>query len=187
MFRVFAFSWLIVAAEPHTRSAPPPRRRSAIRPAPPSESSRARPPPSTIDHGSPAPSPPTRMATGPRKSTSNTDRPVTRYGGDNTAAVAPRVGEGARRVQPEPTIGSRSVLPIDPRRAFQPNGSARAPAATRPSAPPASATLAIDAEIPRILNLDRDDNARCRSCEQRVFPDRRAFGQSRDRARDLPD
>ena len=46
------------------------------------------------------------------------------------------------------TTGSRRLLPIDPRSAFQPNGSADAPAAIKPVAPPASATRAIAPTFP---------------------------------------
>src|SRR5262245_23198906 len=44
--------------------------------------------------------------------------------------------------------GSRRLLPIDPRSAFHPNGSADAPAAIIPVAPPASATRAIAPRLP---------------------------------------
>src|SRR5205814_606123 len=44
--------------------------------------------------------------------------------------------------------GRRSALPIDPRSAFQPYGSAEAPIAIRPVAPPASATRTIAPRLP---------------------------------------
>ena len=45
-------------------------------------------------------------------------------------------------------IGSRSALPMEPRSAFQPNGSALAPAAITQLAPPASATRVIAPMLP---------------------------------------
>ena len=46
------------------------------------------------------------------------------------------------------TIGRRSALPIEPRSAFQPNGSADCPAAITPVAPAASATRTMAPRLP---------------------------------------
>ena len=80
------------------------------------------------------------------------------------------------------TIGSRSALPMEPRSAFQPNGSALAPAAITQLAPPASATRVIAPMLPGSC-IGGNDDQWCDSREEVFIAPRRSFDNSHDAAR----
>ncbi len=77
------------------------------------------------------------------------------------------------------TIGSRSALPIDPRSAFQPNGSADAPAATTPVAPAASATRTIAPRLPGSCTSTATTTSGAAPAKTSLEPVRRALAPAR--------
>ena len=90
----------------------------------------------TTPLSSPPPSPPSQTRHGPRRSVSDTGVPSR---GTAASTRSPRASASARtssRVRVR-TTGSRTALPIEPRRAFHPYGSAP-PTVMTPVAPPAS-------------------------------------------------
>ena len=103
-----------------------------------------------ISGGNPGPSPPIRMAVGPRRSASNKRRPP--RGAVATMRNPSRRNSSTSAPGAAPVLllitGIRKALPMEPRRAFNPNGSAEAPEIITPAAPPASATRMIAPTFP---------------------------------------
>ena len=104
----------------------------------------------------PGPSPPISIAVGARRSTSNSERPPR-----GTVAMmrqpCVRASAMAAAASAATPIGRRSALPIDPRSAFQPNGSAQAPAAITLVAPAGLGDADDRAEVAGILHVAGDD------------------------------
>ncbi len=102
--------------------------------------------------GRPLPSAPIKNSVGPSKWASTGSRPPR-----GTAATirqrAWRAPESNSSRTGARQVGRRKALPIDPRRAFHPNGSADRPAAATPLAPPASATRTMAPRFPGSCTL----------------------------------
>ena len=129
----------------------------------------------------PGPSPPTITADAPRRSTSKSDRPprgtvaIVRQPWRRASAIA-LVAVSAK------PMGSRNALPDDPRRAFQPNGSAQVPAAITLVGAARLSDANHGADVAWILNVARDEHERGRARVQPPGVRRGPVGQGDNRA-----
>ena len=98
--------------------------------------------------GTPAPSPPSTIAVGSRRSSFGQRRAAARHGRDQSRTPSSCADATTSDSEPRAAIGRRNVPPIAPRSAFQLNGFAEPSIATTPDAPNAAAARTIAPTFP---------------------------------------